>query len=49
MGTFVQSVLNIFTDEGNGRGEVKEPGVIGTSCMNVPPISSKRGERGMKE
>jgi hypothetical protein len=37
MGTFVQSVLNI---EGNGRCEVKEPDVIGTSCMNVPSISS---------
>ena len=36
IGTFVQSMLNV---EGNGRCEVKEPGLTGTSCTNVPSIS----------
>jgi len=41
----VQSVLNI---EGNGRCEVKEPGVVGTSCTNVPSISSHKDPEGME-
>jgi hypothetical protein len=46
MGTFLQSVFNV---EGNGRCEVKEPGVVGTSCTNVPSIfllSVKEIEKG---